>query len=322
MSQKKEQIQEAKEQFTQAREQIAQAGERVIKRIHVWDEIKDYFFISLGCAIYCVGFCLFMLPYEFTPGGMTGVSAIIYYATGFPSQYSYFIINAILLAAGLKILGFKFFTKTIYATINITFFLGFFQDIIRLPDGTLQQVVGDQPFMAAVLGACIEGAALALVFVNNGSTGGTDIIAAIVNKYRNFSMGRVLMWLDFIIVSLSFFVFHDWNKVVTGYVILLISMILLDYTMTSATQSVQFTIISSYPEEIAQAINEEVNRGVTFLHGQGWYSKQPRQVLIVMARRRESTQIFRLIKHIDNQAFVTMTKVVGVYGEGFDHIKT
>ena len=135
-------------------------------------------------------------------------------------------------------------------------------------------------------------------------------------------MGRVLMWLDFVIVSTSFLVFHDWNKVVTGYVILLISMILIDYTMTSATQSVQFTIISEKHDEIAEAINKEVERGVTELAGQGWYSKQERRVLIVMARRRESQQIFRLIKHIDNRAFVTMTKVVGVYGEGFDHIKT
>ena len=276
-----------------------------INKSMILDEVKDYFFISMGCAIYCVGFCLFMLPYEFTPGGMTGVSAIIYYATGFPTQYSYFIINAILLAIGLKILGFKFFTKTIYATANITFFLGLIQNIIRQADGSLPQVVGDQPFMAAVLGACIEGAALALVFVNNGSTGGTDIIAAIVNKYKNFSMGRILMWLDFIIVSTSFFVFHDWNKVVTGYV-----------------KSVQFTIISDKHEEIAQKINEVVRRGVTELYGEGWYSKQERRVLIVMARRRESQQIFRLIKHIDNKAFVTMTKVVGVYGEGFDHIKT
>jgi uncharacterized membrane-anchored protein YitT (DUF2179 family) len=263
-----------------------------------------------------------MLPYEFTPGGMTGVSAIIFYATGFPTQYSYFIINAVLLAAGLKVLGFKFFTKTIYATANITLFLGLIQNLIRQPDGTLPQLVGDQPFMAAVLGACIEGAALALVFINNGSTGGTDIIAAIVNKYKNFSMGRILMWLDFIIVSTSFFVFHDWNKVVTGYVILIISMLLLDYTMTSASQSVQFTIISDKHEEIAKKISVDLHRGVTELYGEGWYSKQERRVLIVMARRRESQQIFRLIKYIDNKAFVTMTKVVGVYGEGFDHIKT
>ncbi len=288
----------------------------------IWDEVKDYLFITLGVLIYCIGFCLFMLPYEFTPGGMTGVSAIVYYATGIPAQYTYFVINAILLAIGLKELGFKYFTKTIFATLMITLFLGLIQALIRQPDGTLPRVAGDQSFMAAVLGACLEGGALAVVFLSNGSTGGTDIIASVVNKYKNFSMGRILMWLDFIIVSSSFFVFHDWNKVVTGYVILIISMILLDYTMTSATQSVQFTIISEKHEEIARAINHDVNRGVTELHGEGWYSKQERRVLIVMARRRESPQIFRLIKHIDNHAFVTMTKVVGVYGEGFDNIKS
>ena len=293
-----------------------------IARQKLFDQIHDYFFISLGCFIYCCGFCLFMLPYEFTPGGMTGVSAIIFYATGIPSQYSYFAINAVLLGIGLKVLGFKFFTKTIFATINITVFLGLIQEFIRQPDGTFPMVAGDQSFMAAVLGACIEGAALALVFINNGSTGGTDIIAAIVNKYKNFSMGRVLMWLDFCIVSSSYFVFHDWNKVVTGYVILIISMLLVDYTMSSASQSVQFTIISDKHEEIAQKINDEVKRGVTELYGEGWYSKQQRRVLIVMARRRESLEIFRLIKYIDSNAFVTMTKVVGVYGEGFDHIKT
>lgn len=291
---------------------------------HKWllDEVKDYIFITFGCLCYSIGFCVFMLPYEFTPGGMTGVSSIIYYATGFPTQYSYFIINAFLLAIGLKILGFKFFSKTIYATLCITLFLGLVQEVIMLPDGSFPQVCGDQPFMAAVIGACIEGAALAFVFLNNGSTGGTDIIAAIINKYRNYSMGRVMMWLDFIIVSCSFIVFQDWNKVVTGYVILLISMILLDYTMTSATQSVQFTIISDKHEEIAKKIDEVVGRGITELYGEGWYSKQERRVLIVMARRRESQQIFRLIKHIDTHAFVTMTKVVGVYGEGFDRIKT
>ena len=135
-------------------------------------------------------------------------------------------------------------------------------------------------------------------------------------------MGRILMWLDFAIVTSGFLVLQDWHKVVIGYCILLISMVMLDYTMTSATQSVQFTIISEKYEQIAEAINNEVRRGVTELHGEGWYSKQERRVLIVMARRRESTRIFRLIKHIDNQAFVTMTKVVGVYGEGFDRIKT
>ena len=286
------------------------------------DEVRDYFFITLGVMMYSIGFCVFMLPYEFTPGGMTGVSAIIFYATGFPTQYSYFIINCILLILGLRILGVKYFTKTIFATLMVTFFIGLVQELIRQPDGSLPQVCGDQRFMAAVIGACIEGVALAFVFVNNGSTGGTDIIAGIVNKYKNFSMAGVLMFLDFVIVSSSFLIFHDWSKVVMGYCILIISMLTLDYAMTSATQNVQFTIISEKFNEIGKTINEELGRGCTVLYGEGFYSKADRRVLIVMANRRESTQIFRLIKHIDPKAFVSQTKVVGVYGEGFSSIKT
>ena len=294
----------------------------VIRHIHIWDEIQDYFMITVGCAMYCVGFTLFMLPYKFIPGGCTGIAALIYYGTGIPTQYSYFVINAILLGMGLKVLGFKYFTKTIYAILVITILLGVFQNLIMLPDGTLPRLANDEEFMAAVLGGCIEGSGLALVFLNNGSSGGTDIIASIVNKYKSMSMGRIIMYMDFMIVTSGFFVLHDWHKVVIGYCVLIISMIMLDYTMNSATQSVQFTIISDKYNEIAQAINEEIHRGVTVLNGQGWYSKTERPVLIVMARRRESPQIFRLIKYIDNKAFVSQTKVVGVYGEGFDHIKT
>ena len=287
-------------------------------------EVGDYVGITLGLLLYTFGFTFFLMPYEIVTGGVSGIGAIVYYATHFPISYTYFLINGLLLIVGLKILGWKFLTKTIYAILVLTFLLGLAQEIIpKDPSGNFVKILGEgQDFMSLVIGCMMTGTALAIVFLNNGSTGGTDIIAAIVNKYKNFSMGRVLMWLDFIIVSCSFFVFHDWNKVVTGYVILIISMILLDYTMTSATQSVQFTIISEKHEEIAQKIGEVVQRGVTELYGEGWYSKQERRVLIVMARRRESQQIFRLIKRIDNKAFVTMTKVVGVYGEGFDHIKT
>lgn len=289
---------------------------------HIWDEVKDYILISIGCLMYCVGFCLFLLPYKFIPGGCTGIAALIYYGTGIPTQYSYFVINVFLLLIGLKVLGFKYFAKTIYAVVLITVLLQVIQGILMQPDGTLPRLANDEEFMAAVLGGTIEGTGLALVFVNNGSTGGTDIIASIVNKYKNLSMGRILMWLDFAIITSGFLVLQDWHKVVIGYCILLISMFMLDYTMTSATQSVQFTIISDKYNEIGQTINEELGRGCTVIYGEGFYSKADRRVLIVMARRRESPQIFRLIKHIDPKAFVSQTKVVGVYGEGFDHIKT
>ena len=296
---------------------------QAISKTHVWDEVKDYLFITIGCTIYCIGFVFFMLPYKFIPGGCTGIAALVYYGTGVPTQYTYLGINLLLLIGGLRVLGIKYFTKTIYAVGVITIMLEIIQDIAIQPDGTLLRLAGNEEFMAAVLGGCIEGTGLALVFLNNGSTGGTDIVASIINKYKSFSMGRIIMWMDFTIVTCGgLFVLQDWHKVVLGYCVLLLSMIMLDYTMNSATQSVQFTIISDKHDIIAKTISDDVGRGVTVLYGEGWYSKAERHVLIVMARRRESPQIFRLIKYIDPKAFVSQTKVVGVYGEGFDRIKS
>jgi uncharacterized membrane-anchored protein YitT (DUF2179 family) len=219
-------------------------------------------------------------------------------------------------------LGFKFCIKTIYAIFMITFLLWAFQEMMKDDTGKLVQILGEnQDFMGCVIGAAMCGIGLALAFLNNGSTGGTDIIAAIVNKYRDVTFGRMIMYLDIIIISSCYFVFHDWRKVVFGFSTLIIMSFVLDYMVNSARQSVQFFIFSKKYEEIAEAINKEVDRGVTILDGMGWYSKQPVKVVVIMARRTQSTSIFRLVKDIDPHAFISQSNVVGVYGEGFDRIK-
>lgn len=287
----------------------------------IWQETKDYISLFIGLTIYALGFTAFILPYQITTGGLSGVSAIIYYATGFPVQYTYFLVNAALLIAAIKILGFRFCLKTIVGTLALTFEFDLFQKLLSDESGQLPMILGDQTFMACVLGACCEGVGLAIVFLSNGSTGGTDIIAAIVNKYRDISLGRALMFCDIAIVSSSYFVFHESQKVVFGFCVLIISMIMLDYYMNSARQSVQFLIFSNKYDEIAEAIGKQLDRGVTILNGEGWYSKEPRKVLVVLAKRRESIEIFRLIHRIDPKAFVSQSNVVGVYGEGFDKLK-
>ncbi len=286
-----------------------------------WQECKDYLGIVTGLTLYAAGFTAFILPYQITTGGLSGVAAIIFYATGFPVQYTYFIMNALLLAAAIKILGFGFCVKTLAGIVILTFELGFFQELLEDRSGNLPRILGNQTFMACVLGACCEGVGLAIVFLSKGSSGGTDIIAAIINKYKDVTLGRVLMLCDVAIVSSSYFVFHETQKVVFGYCALIISMIMLDYYMNSVRQSVQFLIISGKPEEIAEAISKRIKRGVTILNGEGWYSKEPRKVLVVLAKRREGIEIFRLIHRIDPKAFVSQSNVVGVYGEGFDKIK-
>lgn len=288
---------------------------------YFWQEARDYVFIVFGLILYTIGFTCFMLPYQITTGGVAGISSVIYYSMQIPVQYTYLLINVVLMLAAIKVLGFRFFTKTIFAVLCLTFLLGFAQELITDENGHLPKLVGDQAFMACVIGACLEGAGLAVVFLNNGSTGGTDIIAAIVNKYRDVTLGRMLMYCDIIIVSSSYFVFNDWEKVLYGFCTLIISMVMLDYVMNSARQSVQFLIFSNKYEEIAEGITSQLDRGVTVLNGEGFYSKEPRKVLVILAKRRESIYIFRLINEIDPNAFVSQSNVVGVYGEGFDKIK-
>ena len=180
-------------------------------------ESKDYVVITFGLILYALGWTLFLLPYQITTGGVTGISAIIFYATGIEMQYSYFVINASFLIVALKILGLKFCLKTIYSVVALTFFLDIFQEMMKDDVGSLIHIIGaGQDFMACVIGSIFCGAGIGVVFLNNGSTGGTDIIAAIVNKYRDITFGRMIMICDIIIISSCYFVFHDWRRVVFG----------------------------------------------------------------------------------------------------------
>ena len=175
--------------------------------------------------------------------------------------------------------------------------------------------------MACIIGAGILGVGMGLVFINNGSTGGTDIIAWIINKYKDVTLGRLIMYLDIIIISSCYFVFHDWKRVLFGFTVLFILSFVIDYVVNSARQSVQFLIFSRKYEEIAEGINQQIKRGVTLLNGTGWYSKQDVKVVVVLAKKSQSLDIFRLVKDIDPDAFISQSNVVGVYGEGFDKLK-
>ncbi|HRF92062.1 MAG TPA: YitT family protein [Bacteroides graminisolvens] len=280
-------------------------------------ELRDYFLITFGLICYAFGWSAFLLPYQITTGGVTGVSAIIYYASGVPIQYSYFIINAILMTAAIKILGPKFSIKTTYAIFMLTFLLWFFQQLI----GNTQIIGVGQDFMACIIGATMCGAGLGIVFINNGSTGGTDIIAAVVNKYRDVTFGRMILYCDIVIISSCYFVFNDWRRVVFGFVTLVVISYVLDLIVNSARQSVQFLIFSKEYQQIADRIIADTHRGVTVLNGTGWYSKNDVKVLVVLAKKSQSIEIFRLVKDIDPNAFISQSSVIGVYGEGFDRIK-
>jgi len=295
----------------------------------IWNEIKDYISITTGLILYSFAFTVFLMPYQIVAGGVTGLSAIIYYATGFHLENTYIIINAALLLVALKILGFKFMMKTIYGILMLYLLLTLFQAIMPVQENGLPiKLLGEgQDFMSMIIGCVFSGIALAIVFLNNGSTGGTDIIAMSINKYHNVSLGSVLIAADFCIIGSCMFFpqFGDYieraHKVMFGFCVMTLENFVLDYVMNARRESVQFMIFTRKWQEIANAIGTQMNHGVTILDGHGWYTGQDIKVLCILAKKNESINMFRLIKMIDPNAFVSQSAVIGVYGEGFDEMK-
>lgn len=278
-------------------------------------ELRDYVMIFIAMMSYCIGWTIFLLPNDITTGGVPGISSIIFWGMGIPVQWTYFVINAVLLVVALRILGWKFCVKTVYAVTVLTVATTL---VTANYHGTL---LHDQPFMASIIGAVFCGSGVGLGLASNGSTGGTDIIAAIVNKYRDISLGRVILICDVIIITSSYLVLKDWEKVIYGYVVLYVTAFCIDQVVNSRRSSVQFFIISNKYREIGERINREPHRGCTVIDAQGFYSGHDVKMLFVLAKRRQSEQIFRIINDIDPHAFVSQSAVIGVYGEGFDRFK-
>jgi uncharacterized membrane-anchored protein YitT (DUF2179 family) len=299
-----------------------------LTKAYITREAKDYAAITLGLICYALGWAAFLLPYQITTGGVAGIGAIVYYSTGIPIQWTYFGINVVLMAVAIRILGPRFTVKTTYAIFTLTFLLWFMQYLVNnfisapnMNEGRPLLLGVGQDFMACIIGATLCGLGLGIVFNSNGSTGGTDIIAAVVNKYKDVTFGRMIMLCDVVIISSCYFVFHDWRRVIFGFVTLLITGVVLDWIVNSARQSVQFLIFSQKYDELADRITHDTHRGVTVLDGTGWYSKSHVKVLVVLAKKRQSLDIFRLVKNIDPNAFISQSSVIGVYGEGFDKLK-
>jgi len=282
---------------------------------YVMSELRDYVMITIAMLSYCIGWTIFLLPNNISTGGVAGVSSILYWGTNIPAQLYYFVINGALLIAALYVLGWRFCVKTVYAVAALTLSSTLASQLYH------EHWLSEQPFMAAIIGAVFCGCGVGLVLANNGSTGGTDIIAAIVNKYRDISLGRVIMICDIFIISSSYLVLKDFERVLYGYVVLYVTAFCIDWVVNSMRSSVQFFIISDRYKEIGERINREPHRGCTIIDAHGFYSGKEVKMLFVLAKRRQSDVIFRLINEVDPHAFVSQSAVIGVYGEGFDRFK-
>ena len=276
--------------------------------------VKDYIIITIGLLLYVMGWMLFLVPAEITGGGVSGISVVVFYATKIPVSATFLAINAVLVLIAIKILGANFGMKTIYSIIALSVFFAVFQNVLKQP-------LVDDTFLSAVLGGMAGGIGLGIVFSRGGSTGGTDILAMIIMKYKNVSPGKLIMLFDVVIIASSYVVFQSPEKLVYGYVSMWVVSYSLDSFLSGANRSAQMFIFSSKYQEIADYITQEAVRGVTVFDGVGWYTKENIKIVMSIVRKKETSDIFRKIKEIDPNAFITMGSVMGVYGQGFEKLK-
>lgn len=291
---------------------------KIVSRRKMMAYVKDYFFIFIGITLYAVGYSAFILPEGVVQGGLTGIASLFYYAWRWTPAVTIWSMNAVLLACAYRFLNRQFVIRTIIGVTMLSLMIGLTQPIFAAHPLITPHT---DTFMHVLIGAMLGGAGLGIIFVHNGSTGGTDIIVALVNKFSRMSMGRVMQFVDITIICSSFLLFQSFEKIVYGVVFTLVATFLVDYVINGARQTVQFLIISKRYEQIADDMNNKLHRGVTVLNGQGWYSKQEVKVVMVLCRKYESQYVFNLIKAIDPNAMVSQSFCHGVFGEGFDKIR-
>ena len=302
-------------------------------------DVRQLLTIALFMLVNAISWNLFLFPHNVTGGGGTGIATVVMYATqgllpqsaldffgsigmasiggGIPVSVTLFTLNAVLIIIAVRILGWQFCIRTIYGVFVLT---GWFWIDWR---GLYAQYIGVppefDPFMSVIIAGIIGGVCMGIIFNNNGSTGGTDIVAKIINKYKAISLGKALLITDFLIICSSGFTPDGaLDSVVYGLIFMAVQSISIDLYINGLRQSVQFFIFTTRPEEVAEIISNEAHRGVTLLDGMGWYSKKSIKVVTVLARKNESTHIFRLIREVDPGAFVSQSAAIGVYGEGFE----
>ena len=316
-----------------------------------WTVAKEWALVTLGILIYVTGWALFLMPNNLVGGGVSGISSMIQYATGGAIQmgYSYFVLNAILIILAMVVIGMGFGAKTIYAIILASVGLRFLPDLI--PTEIIQTLaLQNGKLMSTLCGGLMAGIGIGMSISNGGSTGGTDIIALIWTKYRNVSPGKVILYIDFVIILSSLLIpsivpdldpatgkqllgadgqplthlmpfSEKVTTVIYGLILVTVNGRVIDSYLSGSQQSVQLFILSKHYAEIADSITHDLHRGVTVLDGKGWYTKDPAEVLMVITRKTDVNLFLRQIKAIDPNAFLSVSSVNGVYGRGFEAIK-
>ncbi|MBN2280148.1 MAG: YitT family protein [Candidatus Marinimicrobia bacterium] len=281
-------------------------------RKHDWREILlEYVLITIGSVIMSSSLVLFLGPAKIAPGGVSGLAVIIYNIFNIPMGITMLVLNIPLFLIGLKLLGPKFGPRTFYSFTIVSLATDFMDKYLKLKPAT------DDPLLAAIFGGVVIGMGLGIVFRNKGTTGGSDIVGQVINKYSNMSVGTGIMIIDFFIISISGAAFRNINLALYGFIGLFFSTRVIDIMLDGFDYARAFYIISDKYEEMIDVINKKMDRGGTLLHGKGIYTGQDRKVLFAVVTRREVSKLRELVKDIDPKAFVIISNIHEVLGNGF-----
>jgi len=295
-------------------------------RSKLFNTIKDYLDMTIAVLIVTIAWECFMIPNGMSAGGLMGLCAVIEYATSgvIIASYSYFAINVLLIVLAVLVFGIGFGFKTLYCILLQTVMLKLF----AMPAMEWMQAVPGNFFyipekiMIPLIAGVLEAVGIGITIRKGGSTGGTDIIALIVNKYWPISLSKMFLVTDFVIItSILFLPDKAFGDMVYGYIMMAAYALVIDYVVVGDRGAVQLLVFSSKHKEIADYIINKMERGVTVLKAIGWYTKQEKDVLLLLMRRNEVPEVSRLIKDLDERAFMTVNSVSSVYGEGFEEIK-
>ncbi len=300
--------------------------------------IKTYLIITVGLLCYALGWDVFLIPNGMVGGGVTGIAAVLLYAFKIPVSVSFFVINLVLLLIALKVLGKGFGVKTVYAIVVTSIFLEVLP--MYLSDTFIQEIaISNGKLLCAIFGGVVSGLGIGLCFSQGGSTGGTDIVALMITKYRNISAGKIILIIDIFIIASSLLLpakqIYDaagnligtestgmrLATVLYGYILIMACSYTIDLFVSGTKQSLQLFIFSKKYGEIADSIVSDIGRGVTLIDAQGWYTKQESKIVMVVVRKTDINMIYKIVKSVDRDAFMSVGSVTGVYGKGFDQIK-
>lgn len=281
--------------------------------------------MTVGMFCYAFGWIGCILPAKCMGGGASGLSLLIYYATGETISIGVmvFIINAILLLIAGFIVGWKFGIKTIFCVCMLSFAMSTMQALFTQPDGTVMDIFNlDNRLLSTILAGIFSGVGVAMSFAQGGSTGGIDIVAMIINKYRTVSYGKIVRSIDSVIIAAALLLPPAANigidGVIYGFVMTAVFSYVVDMLMTGNQQSNQIMIVSKDYQAMADAMNNTALRGATVIDAKGWYSKKQHNIVMVVCRKRDTPTILKIAKEVDADAFITVGSVMGVYGKGFD----